>query len=99
MSIRDFFGVGNGSDIRLMYGCPITDYNPDLVKRPDPEQPNPVKQEPGISKELNRIREDMINDTIAKSDVKNILLRYFPIGTTIEITKDYHKIKYPNDIQ
>ncbi len=39
---------------------------------------------------LNRLRTEVT--TKALQEVMDILLRYFPVGTKLEVTKDYWKI-------
>lgn len=46
-------------------------------------------------KALLNLRSDIVSKAIISSRLKEILLKYFPIGTTITITKDYYKINEP----
>lgn len=44
---------------------------------------------------LLNLRSDITHKAITSSGLMKILLKYFPMGTTITITKDYFKINEP----
>lgn len=46
---------------------------------------------------LIRLRNDLVCKAINDSKIQEILLKYFPMRTTITITKDYYEINIPED--
>ena len=46
---------------------------------------------------LLRLRNDLINTAIEKSELQKLLIKFFPKGTNIVITKDYWKINEPKE--
>lgn len=46
---------------------------------------------------LEKLRSDTLSKAIMISNLKKILLKYYPIGTKLIITKDYYKIEVPEE--
>jgi len=48
-----------------------------------------------LERDLLRLRSDMVNRAVITSRLKELLLKYYPIGTKIIITKDYYTVEEP----
>ena len=48
-----------------------------------------------LERDLLRLRSDMVNRAIMTSGLKEMLLKYYPVGTKLIITKDYYRIEEP----
>lgn len=50
-----------------------------------------------IERRLLHLRENLVNNAINASRIKDLLLKYYPVGTKIVITKDYYRIEEPKE--
>ena len=48
-----------------------------------------------LVRDLLRLRSDMVNKAVMTSRLKEMLLKYYPVGTKLIITKDYYIIEEP----
>ena len=48
-----------------------------------------------LERDLLRLRSDMVNKAVMTSRLKEMLLKYYPVGTKLIITKDYYRIEEP----
>ena len=48
-----------------------------------------------IERRLLHLRNNMVDSAVVRSGLKDILLKYYPAGTKIIITKDYYKVEEP----
>ena len=79
-------------NIVLMYGCPIKPWQPSPYVPEQPIQVDPIPV-PEVGKELERLRNDLMTKALAEA--QDLLLKYYPVGTTVEVTKDYFKVNLP----
>ena len=48
-----------------------------------------------IERRLLHLRNNMVDSAVVRSGLKDILLKYYPAGAKIIITKDYYKVEEP----